>query len=194
MKLFYPSGLAILFSLTTTAALSGNYDLNALRTATEKYKDVNVALQEGFIPDPSGVCVTASAEGLPAEWGAMGIHYLRPDILQITGDDPRVNGTGTHTDFEKPAILLYEPQADGSMTLLGIENLLFEEGWRGMGHDGPPMTNGRHWDHMTDNPDTAGDEAHGFMPHFDQHIWLFRENPAGDLEPFNVNVTCEHHS
>jgi len=194
MKLIHSSGLAIIFSLTTTAALSGNYDLDALRAATEKYKDVNVALEEGFIPDPSGHCVSAAAEGLPAEWGAMGIHYLRPDILQITGDDPRVNGTGTHTDFEKPAILLYEPQADGSMTLLGIENLVFEAGWRGMGHNGPPMTNGRHWDHMADNPDTEGDEAHGFMPHFDQHIWLFRDNPAGDLEPFNVNVTCEHHS
>ena len=55
------------------------------------------------------------------------------------------------------------------------------------------VLNGRSWDHMADDPATPGDEAHGFAPHFDQHVWLFRENPAGDLMPFNANVTCEHH-
>ena len=46
--------------------------------------------------------------------------------------------------------------------------------------------------HMADDPSTPGDEAHGFMPHYDQHVWLFRENPMGVLMPFNPNVTCEH--
>jgi hypothetical protein len=92
-----------------------------------------------------------------------------------------------------PAILLYEPQADGSLELVGVENLVFEAAWMGAGHSGPPMMNGRHWDHMADDPNTPGDEAHGFMPHFDQHVWLFRENPAGEMMPFIPNVTCEHH-
>ncbi|MCT2538569.1 hypothetical protein [Sedimentimonas flavescens] len=185
--------LAIVLA-TPFSALADDYDLDALRAATAKYKDVNVALAEGFIPDPSGHCVSAAAEGLPAEWGGMGIHYLNPAALQITGAEPRVDGMSTHTDFMKPAILLYEPQADGSLELVGIENLVFEAAWKAAGHDGPPMINGRMWDHMADNPDTAGDEAHGFMPHYDQHVWLFRENPAGTLTPFNPNVTCDHHS
>lgn len=180
--------------VTPFSALADDYDLDALRAATEKYKDVNVALAEGFIPDPSGHCVSAAAEGLPAELGGMGIHYLNPAALQITGAEPRVDGMSTHTDFMKPAILLYEPQADGSLELVGIENLVFEAAWKAAGHDGAPMINGRMWDHMADNPDTAGDEAHGFMPHYDQHVWLFRENPAGTLTPFNPNVTCDHHS
>jgi hypothetical protein len=46
---------------------------------------------------------------------------------------------------------------------------------------------------MMDDASTAGDEAHGFMPHYDQHVWLFRENPSGNLMPFNPAVTCEHH-
>ena len=170
-----------------------DYDLDALRAATEKYKDVNVALAEGYIPDPSGHCVTAAMEGLPPEWGGMGIHYIHPAMLQITAGEPRVDGMSTHTDFMKPAILLYEPQADGSLELVGIENLVFEAAWRGMGHDGPPMLNGRSWDHMADMHDTPGDEAHGFMPHYDQHVWLFRDNPSGTLMPFNPNVTCDHH-
>ncbi|WP_372603546.1 hypothetical protein [Actibacterium sp.] len=173
-------------------ALAEDYDLDALRAAVEKYKDVNAALADGYIPDPSGHCVSAGAEGLPPEWGGMGIHYLNPMMLQITGAEPRVDGMSTHTDFMAPAILLYEPQEDGSMELVGVENLVFEKAWKEAGHDGPPMINGRLWDHMADDPATEADEAHAFMPHFDQHVWLFRENPAGALMPFNPNVTCEH--
>ncbi len=194
MRIEHITGLAVSALMATSAVVfADDYDLDALRAATEKYKDVNVALAEGYIPDPSGHCISAEAEGLPPEWGAMGIHYLNPAKLKITGDKPRVDGMSTHTDFMDPAILLYEPQADGSMELVGVENLVFEAAWMGMGHSGPPMINGRMWDHMADNPDTDGDEAHGFMPHFDQHVWLYRKNPAGDLMPFNPNVTCEHH-
>lgn len=166
-------------------------DLDAVKAATEKYKDVNVALADGYIPDPSGHCVSAAAEGLPAELGGMGVHYLNPALLGITGDKPRVNGNGTHTDWMKPAILLYEPQADGSLELVGVENLVWQAAWTETGKPAPEI-NGRLWDAMADNPDTAGDEAHGFEPHFDQHVWLFRENPSGELMPFNPNVTCEH--
>ncbi len=194
MRIEHITGLAVSALMATSAVVfADDYDLDALRAATEKYKDVNVALAEGYIPDPSGHCISAEAEGLSPEWGAMGIHYLNPAKLKITGDKPRVDGMSTHTDFMDPAILLYEPQADGSMELVGVENLVFEAAWMGMGHSGPPMINGRMWDHMADNPDTDGDEAHGFMPHFDQHVWLYRKNPAGDLMPFNPNVTCEHH-
>lgn len=195
MRLERISWLAFAIALGLPAAGSADtYDFDALKAATEKYMDVDVALAEGFIPDPSGHCISAAAEGLPAEWGAMGIHYLNPALLKISGSDPRVDGMGTHTDFSKPAVLLYEPQADGSMVLVGIENLVFQKAWKEMGNDGPPVINGRNWDTMADNQETEGDEAHGFMPHFDQHVWLFRDNPAGTLEAFNANVTCEHHS
>lgn len=83
---------ALAFALTAGAAAADDYDLDALRAASEKYKDVEVALAEGFIPDPSGHCIDAGAEGLPAEWGGMGIHYLRPDLLMITAGEPRVDG------------------------------------------------------------------------------------------------------
>jgi len=46
---------------------------------------------------------------------------------------------------------------------------------------------------MADNPATPADEAHGFTPHFDQHLWLFRDNPAGVDVPFNPNITCAHY-
>lgn len=76
--------------------------------------------------------------GLPAFMGNMGVHYVHPELLKITGDTPRVKGEGTHTDFLRPGVLIYEP-------------------------------------------------------HYDLHIWLYRENPHGLLSPFNPAVTCEHH-
>lgn len=168
-------------------------EIAAVKAVTEKYRDVNVALAEGFIPDPSGHCITAEEEGLPAEWGGMGIHYLNMAALKITAGEPRVDGEGTHTDFMNPAILLYEPQEDGSLELVGVENLVFQKAWHEAGNSEPPSFAGRVWDAMADDPNTDADEAHGFQPHFDQHVWLFRDNPAGALAPFNANVTCEHH-
>lgn len=123
----------------------------------------------------------------------MGVHYLRPDLLQITATEPRVDGNGTHTDFATPAVLLYEPQADGSMELVGIENLAFERAWKEAGHSAPPSYMGVPYDHMVDDPATELDEAHHFEPHYDRHVWLFRENPNGPFAQFNPEVTCEHH-
>lgn len=184
--------LAVVLALSAGGALADDYSLDDMRAAVEKYKDVSVALADGYIPDPSGHCVTAAAEGLPAEWGGMGIHYLRPDLLKLAPPADRVDGASTHTDFLQPAILLYEPQQDGSLVLVGVENLVFEPAWMAAGHDGPPVLNGRPWDRMADDPATPGDEAHGFMPHFDQHVWLFRDNPTGMMMPFNPAVTCDY--
>ena len=185
---------SILVATVFPMALSATeVDLDQMREAVMKYKDVNVAIEEGYIT-PDNHCVSAAGEGLPPELGAMGIHYIHPAMLQITGTDPRVDGNSTHTDWSKPSVLIYEPQADGSMELVAVENLVFEAAWKASGNTEELVLNGRAWDHMADDPATPGDEAHGFMPHFDQHVWLFRDNPMGTLMPFNPNVTCDHHS
>lgn len=103
--------------------------LEEVRAATGRFQDVKVALAEGYVRDPDDMCVTADMMGLPASVGAMGVHYIRMDLLGIAGPpNPRVSGSGTHTDFRKPGVLLYEPQADGSLALVGVENLVFVEG------------------------------------------------------------------
>ena len=162
----------------------------AVRAATAKYMDVNVALAQGFVPAPSG-CITAKNEGLPPEWGAMGVHYINPAMLKLTGSKPRVSGMSIHTDVSKPSILLYEPQADGSLQLVGVENLVFQQAWKDAGNTEAPKFAGQTWTTMADNPSTSSDEAHAFEPHYDIHVWTERENPKGALVPFNTNVTCE---
>lgn len=173
----------------------GEPTLAEVRQATERFQDVNVALAEGYVRDPADLCDTAEMMGRPARLGAMGIHYFRPDLLGITAPpSPRVNGNGTHTDFLQPGILIYEPQADGSLELVAVENLVFAESWRAAGNPEPPTFHGVRYDTMSDDAATPVDEAHNFEPHFDRHVWIYRDNPNGVFAPFNPEVTCEHHT
>ena len=187
--------LAAVISISAPAAHgTGEPTLDEVRKATERFQDVNVALAEGYIRDPGNICDTADMMGRPASLGAMGIHFFRPDLLGITAPpNPRVDGTGTHTDFRKPAILIYEPQADGSMKLVAVENLVFQKSWHAAGNAKPPSFHGVEYDNMRDDPATKIDEAHMFEPHYDRHVWLYRPNPAGVFAQFNPTVSCKAH-
>lgn len=186
-------GLAAAASVYAADPAPHEPTLDEVRAAAEPYRDVNAAIAAGYIPAPDGMCETAEGMGQPASLGAMGVHYFRPDMLGITAPpNRRVSGVGTHTDFRNPAILIYEPQADGSMELVAVENLVFEAAWRQSGRTARPSFHGVPYDHMADNPATRIDEAHHFEPHYDRHVWLFRDNPNGVFAPFNPNVTCAH--
>ena len=169
-------------------------DLATVRKVTERFQDVKVALAEGYIRDPFDLCDTAEMMGRPPALGAMGVHYFRPDVLGITGPpNPKVSGTGIHTDFLTPSILIYEPQANGSLTLVAVENLAFADAWKGAGHVNPPTFHGVAYNYMADDPATKADDAHQFAPHWDRHVWIYRENPNGVFAPFNPKVSCAHH-
>ena len=168
-------------------------EIEKVRALTAKYNDIKVAQAEGFVPAPPGDCVTATKEGLPPAWGGMGIHYIHPVMLKIKGAEPKVTGESTHYDFMKPAILLYEPMADGSLKLVGVENLVFLHAWQQAGNQAPPAFAGRSYDIMADNAGTEQDETHHFEPHMDQHIYFAKSaNPGDQLNPFHPSVTCEH--
>jgi hypothetical protein len=189
--------LAAAMTICAPAAWAGDPaepSLDEVRTLTAKYRDVNVALAEGYIRDPGDMCDTADMMGRPKELGAMGIHYFRPDLLGITGPpNPRVSGNGTHTDFRKPAILIYEPQHDGSVQLVAVENLVFDKAWQVAGKGDFPSFQGNPYNAMADDPATAVDEAHMFEPHHDLHVWLYRENPNGMFAQYNPKVSCAAH-
>ena len=167
--------------------------LAEVKQATSRFQDVEVALKEGYIADPMNLCDTADMMGRPASDGAMGIHFFRPDLLAITATEPRVNGVGVHTDFLNPAILIYEPQADGTLELVAVENLVFKASWDSLGAE-PPSFLGVPYDLMADDASTEIDEAHMFEPHYDRHVWIYRENPNGVFAQFNPDVSCAYHT
>lgn len=191
------AALAVAIGLCASASPAsdqGEPSLEEVRTLTAKFQDVNVALAEGYVRDPANMCDTADMMGRPKELGAMGIHYFRPDLLGISAPpNPRVSGTGTHTDFRKPSILIYEPQQDGSLKLVAVENLVFDKAWQAAGKGEFPSFLGNPYNAMADDPATAVDEAHMFEPHHDLHVWLYRDNPRGMFAQFNPRVNCAAH-
>ena len=194
MKRMIFGAMTLAVAQAGSPAFAAEPDLATVRAATARFQDVKVALAEGYIADPANMCDTAAMMGRPAAMGAMGVHYFRPDLLGITAPpNPRVDGAGTHTDFNRPAILIYEPRADGSLTLVAVENLVFKKAWEAAGNSKPPTFHGVPYDHMFDDPATATiDEAHNFEPHYDRHVWIYRHNPNGVFAQFNPNVSCAH--
>lgn len=186
------SQCALLLALAGCNAAAAEPSLDQVRSAAERYRDVDVAIAEGYTTDNK--CVTAEILGFPAEQGAMGLHYVRRDLLGLP-DKPegRVAGTGTYTDFGKPAMLVYEPQPDGSLELVAVENLVFKKAWEAAGNREPPSFRGNPYLLLEDDPATSLDEAHNYEPHYELHAWVFRDNPLGTFAAFNPDVTCRHH-
>jgi hypothetical protein len=132
--------------------------VDRVREATARFSDVAVAVAEGYGPIPC-----ASGAG----GGAMGIHYVNGGHL----DD---NNT---LDLTKPEAIMYEPQADGSLVLVGVEYIAFA---------GPASLEG-HLLHYQGAPN-----RYGLDPFYELHVWAHRENPAGPFADMNSEVSCEH--
>ncbi len=96
----------------------------------------------------------------------MGVHYINGALL----GDPRL-------DIRKPEVLLYEPQEDGSMKLVGVEYFVLDSGQRA------PRIMGRRFQ----GPMTHGGTA---PSHYDLHVWTVRRNPRGTFAQYNRRVSC----
>jgi hypothetical protein len=150
-------------------------DLSTARAATAPYHQESRALADGFFPDP--ICVEAP------DVGGMGVHYANPSRTNNLFVDPAA-----------PELLLYEPQPDGTRRLIAVEYfapvIVNGAPWFGPG----PPPNGQY----NAAPVLFGRAFNGPMPghnpgmpwHYDLHVWLWRNNPAGMFTPFNPKVSC----
>lgn len=141
---------------------SRNDSIAAIRQATAKYHDVQVALSDGYVP-------VSPCEASPA--GTMGIHYLKPPLL------------GQPVDLRHPALLLYLPTADGP-ELVAVEYMTIDADQNLATADDRPYLLGRPFD----GPMPGHDEH---MPiHYDLHVWVWKHNPAGMFMPWNPALSC----
>src|SRR5690606_14336622 len=131
--------------------------LTELRAATAGYTDIEVAVDAGWDTDLSG-CVEHPTEG------GMGHHYARMNYM-----DGRVN----HLE---PQVLLYAPDANDEMELLGVEYIV-------------PFAI-----HPADEaPPVLFNQA--YHANHEQeiwalHVWTERENPNGLFADWNPTVGC----
>ena len=154
--------------------------LAAVRKATAKYQDVRVALADGYLSEQHCIAMP----GL----GAMGVHFVHPKRMGLVMKDGRIDGTDTEIDPTQPELLIYEPQADGRLELVAVEYYTSQAAW---GAGPMPTFYGVPFNDMKDDPSTPDvDEGHGFTPHYDLHVWLYRTNPRGMFAQWNPNVSC----
>lgn len=162
------TGVALLGSLvgaaTTANADPGNYDRAAsrnavteVRQAIDPYRDVKVAEAAGYLPVSD--CVSSPE-------GGMGFHYLNPGLAA----GPINPG--------QPPILLYGPDGDGSLQLLGAEWLV------------PIESESQERPDLAGEPFNAMDAHDGLPPHFELHVWTHVVNPSGVFSTWNPRVSC----
>ena len=147
------------------AIAAGAFD--GAKSATARYHDLDKAKDAGYtvqVFDAAGItCIAQPGQG------AMGIHMLKPSLLDGT------------IDAETPELLVYEPRNDGTLKLVALEYLVFVGDWKG---SSPPSLFGRQFDLVP-----AGNR-YGLPPFYALHAWIWKPNPSGILNAWNPRVSC----
>jgi len=138
--------------------------VRTVREATERFKDVAAAEAEGYH------LLFGCVSGPDA--GAMGMHFVNGPLV----------GDGV-IDATKPEIVIYEPQADGSLKLIGADYLVLAAQWNAT-HSSAPELMGQLF-HLFEAPNRFG------LPDFyTLHVWAWKDSPTGTFVNWNTNVSC----
>jgi hypothetical protein len=137
-----------------------------VREATGRFRDVEVAKQEGY-----GLLFGCVSGG---DYGAMGLHFVN---LALVGDpalDPR-----------RPEIVIYEPRPNGQVRLIGADFLVFKADWDAAHPNEPPQIMGQLL-HLFESPNRFG------LPDFyTLHVWAWKDNPTGTFVNWHADVSCD---
>lgn len=148
-----------------------------VRNATEPYRNVSNAT--GYTPVLG--CVSGP------DHGAMGVHYV--NLSLVNGETLLGNG---QLDPTKPQALIYEPQPNGEMKLVGVEYIILASAL-------PAGAAPQVADHLMlyiDGPSASRPNAplnrYGLPAFFEMHVWAWKDNPQGSFADWNDHVTCAH--
>ncbi len=155
------------------------HELNSVRKATQQYKDVGAARDDGY---------AVVAPYVPE----MGFHFVNPGLFAPDAD--------ATVDITEPAILVYattgnyrpEPgdvhdeNRDSDLRLAAVE-------YGHLGDDGPPGTPANYFsdETATRNLKVSEEEGWEWTPGPDitaLHVWVHRGNPAGVFNPTNPTI------
>lgn len=155
-----------------TAPRALSPELEQARKSLDKYRDPVVAVHDGYFSTVG--CVEypkGGGEGtMQYAPGGMGVHFLNMQLV------------GPTLDPAKPQVLIYEPDGD-KLRLVAAEWFVPVQA------AGPAR------------PTVFGKELEGpmeghvpLMPeglhHYDLHVWLWKDNPAGVFSATNSAVKC----
>lgn len=143
---------------TTSASPELSRQLAALRQVTAPYNSLDRATADGYTEAVTPCWAHVSQ-------GAMGYHKGKAAFI-----DGEVN-------LLEPELLMYEPQRNGRMKLVGMEYIVPVDAWAG---EDPPTLLGQVM------------HRHSTLPIYKLHIWLWESNPRGIFADWNPRVSCRH--
>jgi hypothetical protein len=132
--------------------------IDGVRQKAEQFKDIKAARAAGYTKQYPEGCIQS-------EEGSQGFHFMNEALV-----DDKV-------DVNTPELLMFEPKADGSLELIGVDYAIPFDKWTAAE---PPTLLGRPL--MRNEP----------LKVWALHIWTQRENPSGMFAKFNPAVSCEH--
>ena len=147
-------------------------NLAATRAALAKYQDPIAAVRDGYLSTVGCMDYPKGGGGMGEmayKPGGMGVHFVNMALV------------GPTLDSLKPQVLIYEPSGD-RLRLVAAEwfmpTALAKEA---------PMIFGRKLDGPMEGhaPILPAD-----LHHWDLHVWLWKANPNGLMEPTNPAVSC----
>ena len=162
-------------------------ELNSLRKATQKYKDVGEAREDGYVVVSEYV-------------SEMGFHFIHPGRLALTSaPDSDRTAPGT-VEIKEPPILVYfttgnydpdsgdehDSDRDDDLRLGGVEYAHLED-------DGTPGTPSDYFsdEEASRNLKVSEEDGWEWVPGPDitaLHVWVHRGNPAGVFHPTNPTI------
>jgi hypothetical protein len=150
---------------TSTA---GSPLIDKVRAATARFKDINVAMSDGWVQ--ATPCVSGP------DTGAMGVHFVMPS---------RINSFVLQAD--KPQALIYEPLPGGEYRLVGVEFIVLAGVWQGQptGATSTPALEGDLLNYI------SAPNRYGLPAFYEMHVWAWEDNPKGSFADWNTHVTCE---
>jgi hypothetical protein len=141
--------------------------IDKVRAATERYKELSVALAEGFVQ--ATPCVSGP------DTGAMGVHFVLP---------ARISGGVLQAD--QPEALIYEPMSNGAMRLVGVEYIILASVWEGKNAAGSvPALEGDLMNYI------SAPNRYGLPAFYELHVWAWEHNPKGSFADWNTSVSCD---
>jgi hypothetical protein len=149
------------------AAVKSGALVQVVRDTTERYKDVRVAEADGY--HLAFGCVSGP------DAGAMGMHFVNFPLV-LDGE----------IDARKPEIVIYEPQPNGSLKLIGADYLVLADQWDSAhpGQGAPEMMG--QFFHYFESPNRFG-----LPPFYTLHVWAWKSSPTGTFVNWNQNVSCD---
>lgn len=142
--------------------------IEKVRAATARFLDINVALDGGWVRGTP--CVSGPNSG------AMGVHFILPQRVP----DGVLNAN-------EPEALIYEPQPNGALSLVGVEFIVLAGDWGRLHPEGGTPALEGHLTNYVGEPN-----RYGLPAFYELHVWAWEHNPNGSFADWNTQVSCDN--